>query len=67
MGFRKELAKLNANDPAYIGAAHIDNTAQFMLFSGDGLKLGTALTFKSTYLAALENALGPVSLHLPAA
>ncbi len=63
MRFRKELAKLSANDLAYIRSAQINYTGPFMLFTGDGLQLGTALTFKSAYLAALENDLGPVSLR----
>ena len=54
---------MSANDLAYIRSAQINYTGPFMLFTGDGLQLGTALTFKSAYLAALENDLGPVSLR----
>ncbi len=58
-----ELAKLGANDLAYIRPVQIDNTIQFMLVAGDGRELGTTPTFQSAYLAALENNFEPVSLH----
>ena len=58
-----DLAKLGANNLAYIRPVQIDNAVQFMLLAGDGRELGTAPTFQSAYLAALENDFDPVSLH----
>ena len=58
-----ELAKLGANDLAYIRPVQLENTDQFMIFAGHGRKLGTALTFQSACLAPLENNFKPVSLH----
>ena len=50
-----ELAKLDANNLAYIRPVQIENTVQFTLFAGDGQELSTASTLQSAYLAALEN------------
>ncbi len=36
------LAKLGANNLAYIRPMQIENTVQFTLFAGDGQELGTA-------------------------
>lgn len=58
-----ELEKLGANDLAYIRPMQIENTVQFMLVAGDGRELGTAPTFQSAYLAALDNDFELVSLH----
>ena len=61
-GISKRASEIERKRPC-VYTAQINYTAQFMLFTGDELKLGTALTFKSAYLAALENDLGPVSLR----
>ena len=56
-----ELAKLGANNLAYIRPVQIENTVQFTLFAGDDKN--SVGTFQSACLAALENNFEPVSLH----
>ena len=58
-----ELAKLGANDLAYIRPVQLENTDRFMIFAGHGRKLGTAPTFQSACLPTLGNNFKPVSLH----
>ena len=58
-----ELARLGADDIAYVRPVHIDNTVQFMLMAGDGRELGIAPNYKTAIMAALENDFEPVSVH----
>jgi hypothetical protein len=58
-----ELARLGADDIAYVRPVHIDNKVQFMLMAGDGRELGVAPNYQTAIMAALENDFEPVSLH----
>ena len=58
-----ELAKLGANDLAYIRPVQLENTGPFMIFAGHGRKLSTPPTFQSACLPTLGNNFKPVSLH----
>lgn len=58
-----ELARLGADDMAYVRPIQIDNKVQFMLMAGDGRELGVAPNYQTAIMAALENDFEPMSVH----
>ena len=58
-----ELARLGADNIAYVRPVHIDNKIQFMLMAGDERELGLAPNYQTAIMAALNNNFEPVSVH----
>lgn len=58
-----DLARLGANNIAYVRRVEIDRKVHFMLVAGDGRELGVAPSYQTAIIAALENDFEPVSVH----
>ncbi|MEL0018363.1 MAG: hypothetical protein VW709_00685 [Rickettsiales bacterium] len=58
-----DLARLGADNIAYVRRIEIDQKVHFMLVAGDGRELGVAPSYQTAIIAALENDFEPVSVH----
>ena len=59
----QDLAKLGANEIAYVRPIIVENETRFMLIAGDGRQLGVAPDYPTAIAAALEHDFQPVSVH----
>lgn len=59
----QDLAKLGADEIAYVRPIMVENETRFMLLAGDGRQLGVAPDYRTAVAAALEHDFQPVSVH----